>query len=121
MRNALKGVVQEPVTRTAHACTPLPHLADLQAAVLRLLRASTDSSVSMGGLLRDAEAQHLKSCDEDLGGCNTPNPVNHFLDRAPRVFTLQLAWESHSEQPADIAGTLAAVDEEVGSYAVVAW
>ena len=37
----------------------------------------------------------------------------HALERAPRVFTLQLAWESHNEEPANIAATLAAVSERV--------
>ena len=49
-----------------------------------------------------------------MAGCGTLNPVNHFLQSAPRVFTLQLTWESHTEQPADIAATLAAIDEQVG-------
>ncbi len=47
------------------------------------------------------------------GGCNTRNPVVHVLERAPRVFTLQLAWESQREEAGDIAATLAAVDEQV--------
>ena len=79
-----------------------------------MLRLLSDGRASMGGLLREAEAQHCKSCDTDVGGCGAPNPVNHFLDRAPRVFTLQLAWESQQEEPADISATLAAVDAEVG-------
>ena len=47
------------------------------------------------------------------GGCNVLLPVVHALVSAPRVFTLQLAWESHQEQPHNIAATLAAVDERV--------
>ncbi|KAI3434593.1 hypothetical protein D9Q98_002662 [Chlorella vulgaris] len=81
-----------------------------QATTLRLLCAVSDS---MGTLLREAEAQIMKSCDTDLLGCGTSNPVNHFLDRAPRVFTLQVAWESDNETPEAISGTLAALDEEV--------
>jgi hypothetical protein len=81
--------------------------------VLRLLHESL-GGCSTGALLREAEAQQQKSCDTDVAGCGSLNSVNHFLQRAPRVFTLQLTWESHSEQPADIAGTLAAIDEEVG-------
>ena len=73
-----------------------------------------EPDASMGNLLRCAEAQQQKSCDEDLGGCGSPNPVNHFLEGTPpRVFTLQVAWESHSEGPDVIASTLAALDEEV--------
>lgn len=88
----------------------------LQATGLRYMFEASPSS-STGCLLRELEAQHSKSCDQDMGGCGMPNSVNHFLERAPRVFTLQLTWESHSEQPADIAATLAAIDEEVGGSA----
>ena len=52
--------------------------------------------------------------DAHAGGCDARNPVVHVLGRPPRVFTLQLAWESHREEPGDIAATLAAVDERVG-------
>ena len=37
----------------------------------------------------------------------------HVLERVPRVFTLQLAWESQREELGDIASTLAAVSERV--------
>ncbi len=47
------------------------------------------------------------------GGCNVLLPVVHGLGAPPRVFTLQLAWESHHEEPQHIAATLAAVDERV--------
>ena len=48
------------------------------------------------------------------GGCNAALPVVHaLLEPAPRVFTLQLAWESQHEEPAGIAAALAAVDEWV--------
>ena len=50
---------------------------------------------------------------QDVGGCGAPNAMYHFLQHPPRVFTLQLAWESHSEPPESIAATLAAVDEQV--------
>lgn len=91
-------------------CRDLSSWRLLQATTLRLLCAVSDS---MGTLLREAEAQIMKSCDTDLLGCGTSNPVNHFLDRAPRVFTLQVAWESDNETPEAISGTLAALDEEV--------
>ena len=35
-------------------------------------------------------SQEMKSCDTDLGGCGLPNRVNHFLQAAPRVFTLHV-------------------------------
>ena len=48
------------------------------------------------------------------GGCDARVPAVHVLERAPRVFTLQLAWGSQQEEAGDIAATLAAVDERVG-------
>lgn len=44
----------------------------------------------MGILLRDIEAQHRKTCDTDMSGCGELNSVNHFLQAAPCVFTLQV-------------------------------
>ncbi len=35
--------------------------------------------------------------------------------KLPHVFTLQLVWDSHSQEPDAIAGTMRAVGEEVGS------
>ena len=49
-----------------------------------------EAAATMGALLRDAEAQHRKSCDTDMRGCGALNSVNHFLQAAPRVFTLQV-------------------------------
>ena len=49
------------------------------------------------------------------GGCNARLPPVHALDpsRAPRIFSLQLAWESQREEAIDIAATLYAVTEVV--------
>jgi hypothetical protein len=49
------------------------------------------------------------------GGCNARLPAVHALDpeRVPRIFTLQLAWESQREEPRDIAATLDAIGEVV--------
>ncbi|PRW39333.1 uridylate kinase [Chlorella sorokiniana] len=81
-----------------------------QATTLRMLGAL---HTSLGELLAEDAAQHLKSCDTDVGGCGQPNPVTHVLQAAPRVFTLQVAWESHNEAREDIAGTMAAIQEVV--------
>ena len=54
---------------------------------------------------------------QDLGGCGVRNSVTYRLARLPRVFTLQLAWESNQEGPDKIAATLAAVDETVRCFA----
>lgn len=51
---------------------------------------------------------------QDLGGCGCDNVPVHTLERLPLVFTLHLGWRSHSASAADIAGTLAAIDERVG-------
>ena len=47
------------------------------------------------------------------GGCDTRLPAVHVLERAPRVFSLQLVWPSQAEEAGDISATLAAVDERV--------
>ena len=62
-------------------------------------------------------ALQRKTCDTDFGGCNKLLPLRRVLEgSAPAVFTLQLAWTSHHEGPADIAATLAAVQEQVGVW-----
>ncbi|KAL4433818.1 hypothetical protein ABPG75_000259 [Micractinium tetrahymenae] len=55
-------------------------------------------------------AKLYKSCDVDKGGCGSKQPVSHCLLRAPDVFTLQLAWRSHSEAPEDIGAALRALE-----------
>ncbi|KAL4450742.1 hypothetical protein ABPG77_001098 [Micractinium sp. CCAP 211/92] len=100
-------------SKATHQTSYTQYFYNTQATVLHMLRDAYDGSLSTGRLLREAEAQHQKTCDKDVGGCGRPCPVNYLLQHAPRVFTLQLAWESHSEQPADIAATLAAIDEEI--------
>ena len=66
----------------------------------------------LGALLRSIEQQQRKSCDTDAGGCNAPSHVKQELLRpAPRVFTLQLAWETQRENGTDILATLSAVQE----------
>ncbi|GAB4821097.1 hypothetical protein N2152v2_008143 [Parachlorella kessleri] len=84
-----------------------------QAAGLRLLRLAHGSAVRFGGLLRLLADQALQSCDPQGGGCDARVPAVHVLERAPRVFTLQLAWGSQQEEAGDIAATLAALDERV--------
>lgn len=61
-----------------------------QATTLQMAQLVAEGAASMGALLRDAEAQHRKSCDTDMSGCGVLNSVNHFLQAAPRVFTLQV-------------------------------
>ena len=74
-----------------------------------------EEDVPLGQLLRGLEQQDQKKCDTDAGGCGAPSAVQHFLllhgKRAPDVFTLQLAWESTREDPADIRDTLNAITE----------
>ena len=82
----------------------------VSATALRTVAAAFGST-STGQLLRMVEEQVQKSCDTDVGGCNVRYSVRHSLTHAPRVFTLQLAWESNSEARADILGTLEAVQE----------
>ena len=61
---------------------------------------------TMGGILRSIEDSVLKSCDKDVQGCGKQQPVQLTLHRPPRVFTVQLAWESNREEPADIRATM---------------
>lgn len=50
------------------------------------------------------------------GGCGRLWPVSQALAAPPpRVFTLQLVWESHEVEPAGIASALRAVRDEVGA------
>lgn len=54
----------------------------------------------------------MKSCDTDEGGCGQMSSIQHLLEGTPpRVFTMQLAWESHAESADAIRDTLAAVQE----------
>jgi hypothetical protein len=47
-----------------------------------------------------------------MGGCEKTNTPTRYLRRAPKCFSLQLAWDI-SISGETIATTLAAVDEEV--------
>ena len=56
------------------------------------------------------------STDDELhctaGGCNTLNSVQHFLEgRPPRVFTMQLVWETNNESRDDIQATMKTIEE----------
>jgi hypothetical protein len=84
---------------------------------LTVMEAEGEKRPSLGRLLHLIEDQARKTCDADAGGCGAWNATTHILDRAPRVFTLQLAWESQREEGADIAATLAGVQEQVGEGA----
>jgi hypothetical protein len=96
---------------TTQASSFVQHLFTTQATALRLL---AREGAPLGALLRDIEAQAPKTCDTDAGGCGVWNPVSHTLrGLPPRVFTLQLAWESQAEEPEAIAGTMRAVRERV--------
>lgn len=55
------------------------------------------------------------------GGCGACNPVVHVLEGAPKVFSVQMAWESQHEEPSNIAATLAAVGEWVRRGAWAGW
>ncbi|PRW57916.1 ubiquitin carboxyl-terminal hydrolase [Chlorella sorokiniana] len=99
--------------KTTHQNAYTQYFYNTQATTLQMARLVADGAASMGALLRDAEAQHRKSCDTDMSGCGALNSVNHFLQGAPRVFTLQVAWETHAPDQDMVAGTLAALDATV--------
>ena len=67
---------------------------------------------------RNAAGPHLHRrclwCPRSAGGCGLPVPVDRQLARAPRLFSLLVAWEGRHHEAADvIAATLAALDEQV--------
>lgn len=65
--------------------------------------------------LQELGAQDLKSCDTDVGGCGRRSSILHFLQGTPpRVFTMQLAWESQRESGEAISDTLSAIQEVAG-------
>ncbi|PRW56655.1 ankyrin repeat [Chlorella sorokiniana] len=68
---------------------------------------------TLGARLHKVEGTVHKSCDTDKGGCNKTWPVTVQLEAAPRVFSLQIAWESNRASPAEVGGTLAALDETI--------
>ncbi|PSC67694.1 Inactive ubiquitin carboxyl-terminal hydrolase 54 isoform A [Micractinium conductrix] len=99
--------------RTTHNSSYTQYFYNIQAAALQEAPRALGPAPTMGQLFRRLEAQHMKSCDEDNAGCGTKNSVVYSLGRLPRVFTLQLGWASQREEPAAIAATLRAVDEQV--------
>ena len=100
--------------KDSHQMSYVQHFYNVPATGLRLAGVVEGHS-RMGRLLRWLESQQEKSCDTDVGGCGTLNRVNQFLQRPPRVFSMQLAWESAAEDPADIAATMELVNERVSS------
>jgi hypothetical protein len=96
---------------TTHATSFTEYLHNAQAAALRLV---AEPGSSLGAVLREIEAQAPKTCDTDAGGCGHRNRVNRFLQAPPpRVFTLQLSWGTHAEDPEDIGAALRAVQERL--------
>eukprot|EP00887_Chlorella_sp_A99_P005124 scaffold25.g5124.t1 len=77
-----------------------------EATALRLLGGAVGGGLSLGRLVRAVEDQTTKTCDRDAGGCGMANSVKQLLEWPPRVASLQLAWQSPREAPADIAATL---------------
>ncbi|KAL4450736.1 hypothetical protein ABPG77_001092 [Micractinium sp. CCAP 211/92] len=117
--NAIFGLsVEEQVKcarcgKATHCSSYTQFFCNVQAAALQQAFGTTASRRSMGQLFRQLEMQLQKSCDRDLGGCGAKNCVSCSLTSAPRVFTVQLAWESHREEAHSVAATLANIDEQV--------
>lgn len=69
-------------------------------------------------LCRPSSPLQFKTCDSDIGGCDKRQPVRRVVEAPlPRIFTLQIAWQSHRETPHNIAETMGAVQEQVGGPA----
>ena len=56
-------------------------------------------------------------CLQDVGGCGLKNSVVYSLAYLPRVFTLQVLWDSHCNfsDSASTGAVLMALNEQVGS------
>ncbi|KAL0021262.1 hypothetical protein WJX79_001147 [Trebouxia sp. C0005] len=58
------------------------------------------------------EAQSLKSCDDENGGCQVRKCVLHSLVSQPaKVFTMQLAWQTDNESKQDITAAMLGLRE----------
>ncbi|DBA77474.1 TPA: hypothetical protein ACH3X1_009298 [Trebouxia sp. C0004] len=70
------------------------------------------SGQPLGYTLREIEAQSLKSCDDENGGCGFKNCVLHSLvSQPPKVFTMQLAWQTDNESKQDIKAAMMGLRE----------
>ncbi|KAL4433789.1 hypothetical protein ABPG75_000230 [Micractinium tetrahymenae] len=99
--------------KTTHCNSYTQFFYNIQAAALQQPPGGATPRRSMGQLFKQLESLHQKSCDKDLDGCGAKNNVSCRLTSSPQVFAVQLAWESHREEPQSIAATLAAIDEKV--------
>jgi hypothetical protein len=101
--------------KSTHETSHLQYFMHVSATALRMMSWTLPLGSSMGAALRAVEAQDQKSCDEDGGGCGRLNHVNNFMEtnEAPRVFALELGWESHQEESGDIAATLNVIQEHL--------
>lgn len=45
------------------------------------------------------------------GGCGEINGIQHILERPPKVFAMQIAWESQNESAEDINATMSVIRE----------
>lgn len=66
----------------------------------------------LGCTLRELESHSLKSCDDEKGGCGVRNRVQHCLvSQPPKVFTMQLAWQTDNESKQDIKAAMMGLRE----------
>ncbi|DBA68220.1 TPA: hypothetical protein ACH3X2_013837 [Trebouxia sp. C0005] len=66
----------------------------------------------LGHTLRELESHSLKSCDHEKGRCGVRNRVQHCLvSHPPKVFTMQLAWQTDSESKLDIKAAMMGLRE----------
>jgi hypothetical protein len=87
------------------------------AAALRDAKGAADAATASLGdpvastelLLSRLMVADAKPCDKDAGGCGAPAPTRHALHRAPRVFTLSLAWDTATAAEEEVAATMKAL------------
>jgi hypothetical protein len=91
------------------------------AAALRDAKGAADAATASLGdpvastelLLSRLMVADAKPCDKDKGGCGAPAPTRHALDRAPRVFTLSLAWDTATAAEEEVAATMKALSTQL--------
>lgn len=79
-----------------------------RSTALRNAAAQGGAGSTFEQLLAGILGEDCKGCDTDLGGCGTPCPILHTLQRQPQVFTISLAWESSQAGEEEVAATLKA-------------
>ncbi|XP_035817966.1 uncharacterized protein [Zea mays] len=85
---------------------------NINASSLRTAKMMCPDS-SFDELLKVVIMNDQLACDQDVGGCGTPNHIDHILSNSPHVFTVVLGWQNNKERVDDISATLAGISTEI--------